>query len=403
LVKSLRNYSPTPAHTFLLATIAVTVILFWRRPDAFYNPQLWAEDGGRLFSYAYFFGLQSLLIPFAGYFHTAARIIAWLGSWLPIAYVPHWYVFTSWLLLIALLGYLCSNRFGYPLHTKLLLGLALVVAPIDNEVFFNLANWAFLTSLFWVLLAISNEPTTGGEAAFDTTLLLLFGLSTPFVVCLWPLFGLRWLVRRTRHSLLLFALCGPIVLIQISNMFARIGAAGTIQWWANGLVDALLLRFGFLFAGEAIYRLPLNDGLRIIGLLLFTALYGALLWHAYRYQRPDMIIVLLAGLLATLLSLYVNRYAPMNMAYAAGRHFLLPAISLVWALLIADLRFWRWLPLGVILCVFLFLTPGNKQQVLVDLDWAERTAACLASGELCNIPINPVTEPPSWYAPLQAK
>ena len=61
---------------WLACVSTITTILYWRRPDAFYNPQLWAEDGSRFFSNPFFFGAQTLWMPFAGYYHTLARLVA---------------------------------------------------------------------------------------------------------------------------------------------------------------------------------------------------------------------------------------------------------------------------------------------------------------------------------------
>src|SRR5262245_13404602 len=77
---------------WLACVSTITTILYWRRPDAFYNPQLWAEDGSRFFSNPFFFGAQTLWMPFAGYYHTLARLVALIGYQLPIRFAPHWYV-----------------------------------------------------------------------------------------------------------------------------------------------------------------------------------------------------------------------------------------------------------------------------------------------------------------------
>ena len=197
---------------WLACVSTVTAILYWRRPDAFYDPQLlsrkrqpllfrpllWRPDG---FSY----------LP-AGYYHTLARLVALIGYQLPVRYAPHWYAFASWLLLVALLFYLFSPRFAWPNWQKYLLGLALVATTAGNEVFFNLANWPTIISLFWLLLAIADEPKNRRQAVFDGLLLVGAGLNSPFTVCLWVLFLLRWSVRRTKSSLHLLLLSVAVAL-----------------------------------------------------------------------------------------------------------------------------------------------------------------------------------------------
>ena len=403
LVTLRRVFSPVLL-SFLVCSILVTVILYWRHPDAFYNPQLWAEDGTRFFSNAFLQGSQSLVMPFAGYFHTLARFVAWLVSWLPADEAPRWYALASWALLICIIAYVFSARLPFGLGTKLLLGLALVATTVDNEVFFNLANWATLTSLFWLLLSISSEPHSRLQWLFDVLLLVLTGLNSPFAVCLWLLFLLRWYMRRTRPSLSLLVLSLAVAAIQFWNMPARINAGNALPVWNEVFIDAVLYRFGFMFVGEQIYHLQLTDPLRLLGLSMLGLGYGGLFWHAVRQKNWSLWSVLAGGLLAGLLSLYVLRQTPGILIYSAGRHFFIPAVTVAWGLILSDIKpkFWRWLPLGMIWMAFLFLSPSNKNQVLPDLDWAGKTAECVGTRPACRIPINPVVDPPAWFATMNS-
>jgi hypothetical protein len=397
----------TPALLGCLACItAVTAILYWRRPDAFYNPQLWAEDGSRFFSSAFFRGSQSLVLPFAGYFHTLARLVAWFGSWLPVRYVPHWYVIASWMLLACIVAYLFSGRFSFGWKTKFLIGLALVATAADNEVFFNLANWATLISVIWLLLSISREPLSRRQFLFDMALLVLTGLNSPFVVCFWLLFLLRWGTRRTRYSLYLLVASIVVAVVQVWNMPGRIQDGGVLPALASpfAFLDVLMYRFGFMFAGEQVYQLQPTDALRFFGLLATGAFYGGLLWHAARKQNWSSLTIVLGGLLATLLSLYVMRHHPNDMLYSAGRHFFIPVVTVAWGLLLSDVKppYLRWAPLTLMFAAFLALTPGSKNQVWADLDWAGQTAQCAGTRPVCKIPVNPVWNPPVWFATMDS-
>src|SRR3954469_13020568 len=54
-------------------------ILFARRPDMVLNPQFWAEDGPVFFAQARIHGIAALVEPYAGYFHTVLRLVAWIA------------------------------------------------------------------------------------------------------------------------------------------------------------------------------------------------------------------------------------------------------------------------------------------------------------------------------------
>jgi len=383
-----------------LACVALTTgVLYWRRPDAFYNPQLWAEDGSRFFTEAFGWGAKTFFLPYAGYFHLMARGVAWIGIWLPTQYTPHWYYFAAWLLLIIIITYIFSARFEFTLWQRFGLGLALVVNAADNEVFFNIANWATLGTLFWLLLANAPEPQTQRQTVFELVLLGVTGLNSPFVICLWLLFLWRWRLRRTAHSRNLFVLSLLIAALQIWHMPTRLARdSGEVAWSLQHL-DAVLYRFGYIFLGEQIYQVPPTTGWRVAGIMGVVAFYGILFGHFVRRKNWPGATLLSGGLLTTALSLFVMRHLPQELLYSAGRHFYLGALTTLWALLLADLPpLLSRSALSLAVSAFLFFTPAAKWQTLPDLHWADHVAQCVGMRPICPIPINPVLNPPTWFA-----
>lgn len=394
-----------PWQWWALCVVALTAILYWRRPDAFYNPQLWAEDGSFFLTQAQFSGGRSVFLPYAGYYHLLARLVAWAGLAVPNKYIPHWYSFAAWLALVGLVTYLFSPRFSLAPARKFLLGLALVATPIDNEIFFNIASWPFVLGPVWCLLAITDEATTWQQGVFDIGLLVVSGLNTPFALCFWPLFGLRWLARRTPPNLGLFIASLGIALVQFSNTPTRIQAEGA--WPAVGpmVIDELAYRFGYLFMGEWVYALFATEPVRWTGLLIILGLYAYLLHSAWAAKNGLVLLLLTGGAAATTLSLYVVRHTPEIFLYSAGRHFFLPALTTTWALLLSQSRnsYLKWGALGLIGLAFVGFTPAAKNEVRPDLQWAAEVARCAEVRPMCRIPINPIWEPPNiWYANLYA-
>ncbi|MBN2006793.1 MAG: hypothetical protein JXA21_25790 [Anaerolineae bacterium] len=401
LIEKTRNKRIRTFLWWLACIVGITLVLYWRRPDAFYNPQLWAEDGEVFFTQAFFEGIKPMVKPYRGYFHALGRVVAWIGSWLPVRYAPHWYEFAAWGMLVFISGYLFSARFPFKNALKFLLGLTLVSTTADNEVFFNVANWVTVTSFLWLLLAISNAPQSRLQVIFDTTVLILVGLSSPFVICLWPIFLLRWATQRTSHNLRLLGLSLIVATIQFWNMPARAGVGALSIKISPLLADILISHFGFMFLGEQISQLQLNDVLRIYGVISMAGFLGGLTWHAIKTRNWPMLTILSGGILATTLSIYVMReHNPAIMMYWSGRHFFIPAVIVPWALLLSKIkpRYLKWIPLTMIYAAFVFLTPGNKAQVFPDLDWAGHVSLCTGTQPLCKIPINPVWDPPRWFA-----
>ncbi|NLG28276.1 MAG: hypothetical protein GX557_10220 [Chloroflexi bacterium] len=395
---------PSPA-LLLLCLALVTAILYWRRPDAFYNPQLWAEDGSRFFTGVNFHGLETLVTPYAGYYHTYARLVALAGALVPYRLIPHFYGVCSYCVIALTVCYVFSRRLSAASGVRLAMGLAVVATTVGNEVFLNLANAGFLLALAWLLLAIADEPVRRSQAALDLALLALVGLSSPFAVCLWPLFGLRYITRRTRHSALLLAASLVVALVQVWNMPTRVPTGTAVPPWTPLYADALISRFGYVFLGQRILDLPMTDALRVAGTVVVVSITGWLLGQGIRRRNWAMVTMLAGSILAALLSTYVMRNALPALVRTADRHFFVPAVSFAWALIL-----WRprpepvkWLPLGMILVAFLFLTPASKGQVLPDLNWAAQVDACANNGPVCTIPINPITVPQAWIAVIRVR
>jgi hypothetical protein len=66
----------------------VFVLTAARRPSVLLLPQFWADDGPAFFQQALEFGPRALLVPHGGYYHTAIRLVALLGSALPVSLAP---------------------------------------------------------------------------------------------------------------------------------------------------------------------------------------------------------------------------------------------------------------------------------------------------------------------------
>jgi hypothetical protein len=371
----------------------------WHRPNAFYNPQLWAEDGTIFFMGALTQHAPLINLPYAGYHHVLAHFVAYLGLVIPIRYAPHWYTFSAWLLLVALVTYIFSKRLGLPHWQRLLLSWALVGVPVNNEIYFNVANWAFIAELFWLLLAVMREPHTPRQALLDSAVLVLTGLNTPFAICLWPIFWLRWALRRTQHGWRLGLLSLIVAGLQIFNMGGRLSGGGEATWSLSPrFIDAVIYRFAAIFTGDSLFpdHLHLADATRLVSLLVIAVFFGV--WFAYYTRRQHWVawVWLWSGLMAGLLSMFVMRAAPDTMRVDAGRHFFLPALTLTWALIVSPTH-WRW-PFLLLMCsAFLFLTPRHKLEIRADLDWAGHLTACETPPRFfcLGIPIHP-TAPP-WF------
>src|SRR5260370_124194 len=67
---------------------ACALALFLKSPDAFLNPQFWAEDGAIFYAQQYGKLWPQISTPYAGYLHFIPRLFAWLLSPIPPLYLP---------------------------------------------------------------------------------------------------------------------------------------------------------------------------------------------------------------------------------------------------------------------------------------------------------------------------
>lgn len=390
---------------FLATVILITIVLYWRRPDAFVNPQFWAEDGELFFTDSYFTGLKKLFVPYRGIYHVLGRLVAWPGRFLPLALVPAYYYFMSWLMLVALSGYIFSDRLPVSLTTKFFMSLALVANAADHEVFFNLANWTTISAVWWLLLAIASIPVTRWGQLLDGGLLVLNGANAAFSVVLWPLFILRWWQTRDRFHAVLAIMASVAGAVQLSNMFGRIPSGTFWPQFGPKLADVLIARFGFMFVGSQIFWLPSSNTVRVLGSLVMVAVLGSLLIHSPKRGNWRTGLIILGGIFCAVLSIYTKRLEnPEVMLRWSGRHYYLPVVTMAWGYLLWNPtnRWLKWIPLGLMAATFLFFTPEHKRQVFPDLDWAGEVAACQGTRTRCLIPIPPVWEPLRWFATIDS-
>ena len=163
------------------------------------RPKLWAEDGAVFLTNAYQTGAAGLFEPYAGYLHVVPRLIAKLGSWMPVEVVPGWFLICSWLLLAWSLSEVASQRFtalragAVP---RIAIGCGLCLAPGLVEVFGNLANLHSVAVLWLSVIAARAAGTRLNRA--ERVALVLCVFSAGEAVLLLPLFCLRSLAARFR-------------------------------------------------------------------------------------------------------------------------------------------------------------------------------------------------------------
>ena len=315
-----------------LTSLAVLAGLFVLRPDAFLNPQFWAEDGRIFFKQSLEGGL-GLMVSYAGYLHAIPRLGAWLASLAPLELGPAIFNYLSIFCIVLTSHIITTPRWSAP-H-KPLLALCLVLVPQGGEVLMNLTNLQWFSAIWLLVLALQDNPSTRLEAAGDFLLLALSGLTGPFIILFLPLLLLRVHFKGTTPYNLTF------ILIAL--------AAAGLQAWSlveEPLVEAVSPRSSpkiwpkvianrftvclFLGAESRQWSQALLSAYATGMLLVYLAL--ALVKSR---RRKEILFFLAAGLAVFLAAAFKFRSHPLNLVpfYNGDRYFFLPRLMIMWSLI----------------------------------------------------------------------
>jgi hypothetical protein len=168
--------------------LVAALVLFLRRPGALLDAQLWAEDGRIFFENVYQLGLgRSIILPQAGYFQTLPNLVAWLAARFPISSVPT--VFASVGLLaeslpVALILSSRARTISPRLWVRVAMAAVYLVLPVGQELDITTVNAQWFLAIGAFIVLMYAPPSRPAWRILDASVLLLSGLTGPFVIVL---------------------------------------------------------------------------------------------------------------------------------------------------------------------------------------------------------------------------
>lgn len=397
---------------FLTAAVFSLLVIFLKRPDAFLNPQFYAEDGKIFFAGAYQHGAASLLEPYAGYLHTFPRLWALLFFALHLPYEDAPLFFNlGWLAaFLGLLAYLWM-RLPYTAPVKWLMSVCTVMLPFQAVILMNLtfSPWILAPGLFIALF--SAPPRSSKEFACDAAVVFLSGLSGPFIVFLFPVYAAAFAAGfkdQGRRGKMLAGFAAGITLLHAAALIIHAGkrqvlgmAPSPFTW--KQMAAAIYAFPAYLLAGRQIFYT--SNASRVL-LSVFFAAAGAVFGYVSfkeRKQNAFRFLCLLGGLVLFAGTLaYFRNYLPVTYPFVAPHYEFIPAVVLVWGLL-ASMRPGRihYLFAGLLLAHFaLQSVTGVPPYRLKDKNWKMYAQKIEARPDAAyTVPLNP----DSWSMYLEAK
>ena len=375
------------------------LLLYARRPDAFHNPQFWAEDG-YFFERNHVVGATAIIQPYNGYLHLVPRLIAAVAGYADPAWIPACYVGAAFLLTLWVAAYTQSQR----LHFRAAAGVALAVVLVPDcpDVLLNLPNLQSILGVGLLLLLISDDPDSPARLIHDVAVVVLLGLTGPFIIAFFPLFAWRAWKRRHRPaspSIALAALAAVCAVIQTWMIITHPlppEADPTIDAaWIFAVPGARLA--GSLFAGAFVLK---STSVPVLVLLSAVTLIGAhRLAKHLRHLQTEFYVLLAGGLFLLLSVLFRGRHVLTELAGAGygSRYFYAPQLVLLWLLVESAAGPSRpaWIARSLLVAALCTNLPRLREPALTDLHW-ENYAPRIQANENVVIPINPE----GWSIPL---
>jgi len=373
----------------LAATVA---ILFLRRPDAFLNPQFWAEDFLFLME-AEQGGWSALFTPRVGYLHLLPRTIAGTAAHFDPFLQPIFFSAGAVAVLLVVILSCLSNRHDLP--GKPLLALAVVLVPHSGEVFFNPTNAQWIAALALLLTLIKRDASTTFQWISDLGVLVFAGLSGPFVLFTAPFYALRAWQRRSPASGVLF-----IVIVAAASTQAWfiwqgppdrefVGDFSALSLWAN-----VSYRLPYtLFLGVAA-RPEFGRGAAIAAGSLIVLFIGVAATRDGPHRRELLVFLGFTALLLASTTLR-KRFDLWHFPDLANgdRYFFIPKVLLLWVVVtlaatVAADRWIRWTAAGLLAAGFMLNAPRYRFQPYQDHAWYS-LCPDIRAGKSVTVTINP--------------
>ena len=345
------------------------------------------------------YGFKSITIPYAGYLHLVPRLIACAASLFPFSMTPMIYNFSALAVMLLIGGAFFSSRCFIPF--KPLFALSMVLVPHDGgEVFMTVTNIQWYLYFLLLILLCKEPPGKFYQYFLDYLIIILCGLTGPFIFLLLPLFVAKCFTRKSLHNygmLLTILLCALIQGWYIFKTGEResCDVSGDINAWANLLGFRL---FGQIFLGKYIsYRIN-----PIILAVLAMMVPIILIWFAGSKKQLYLTgLFLTFGIAVALITLYKFRGAPEIIAYSTisgERYFYIPYVMVMWSMIVC-LNSTNLIKRRIVFVLLLLILVASlhhfRSQAFVDYHWKKYSEKIENGNPIC-IPINP----PGWFIDL---
>lgn len=332
-METLRDFMHTKKFYACIFTASL-LIMFQRNPAVLRYANFWSEDGNIFYAQLHNDGIISFLYPYAGYLHLAPRLAMLITLPFGIINAPFIVNFLGLVLRAMPVFLLFSERFSFVgLAYKFFFWAYYLLVPNIGETLGNTVNVQWHLALWLLMVLAANIPSSSAWKIHDWFVLILSGLSGPFVIFLAP-----FMLRKLRNggggifktALLAFSAIQLLVVVMTAEEIrqaASISPDFVLQ--AIKVFDARILWGTFL--PSYIFHYTLANALMkstIISLLPFIAVMSLLAYH-FVHGSHNFRMSAIFGAAVFMSALYRMRKGIDDGSIIAGsaeRYFLIPDI-----------------------------------------------------------------------------
>lgn len=372
-----------PGTKFVLILLATIAALYFRRPDQFFAPYIWVEDGTVSLPQFMAHGWAYLADPVAGYLILPSKLIQASALTLSAIHYPQWAMALTVLFHAGVLA--CIALSPTSLRAPLACALFTLLIPTDSEVF-GTSHYAFWWGSLLLLPPLLWSPRANRRLAPRIGMVFLGGLSSPLVIALLPVFAVRLALNRTRQEC---AVASAALACAATQMYflRTSGTHGT-----SVPADLDLLAVVAKFFGNFVFWTPGPDGSPLVlglglAVLAVASVATALSRKAIAWRHAAIFMALGVSILISISRMPVEHINPIS---AGPRYFFYPYIFLAWLLI--ELVAISQRPVATVLVLSLAI--GLRQFALYAprghhaVDWAGELSRCAASPGKYNFPVH---------------
>lgn len=330
--------------TLALASLFL-LIVFLHNPNALLHAEFWGEDGLVWYGQAYASGAESLLRPEGGYLNSLQRLPALAAQGLSLAIIPRFFVLFAIIVQALPAIFLVSRRMveAWPNRaSRVLFAFLFVMMPNAPETALTLTNSQWYLAILAFLIIVSSVPRSIRSAMFDSTVLLISGLSGPFGILFVPIAFFRTIKcapsEKRARVLRLFILAATafvqaLLILGLSHQGRVSGPLGAtpellvkilamIPLGAEvGYNGVYIILNSFLWHGALVASLIVS----LSGMLFFTAVSkGPRILKEFTFFAAVMFVL---ALCKPLMSMTDPQWPRFMMQPAGNRYFLYPMLA----------------------------------------------------------------------------